>query len=79
MLIQIGGDIDRKNTSECCFSMGSCVVSWFSRKQSYVALSIVEAEHVVACSTNCEVVWLWKLLYDLFDLQMDATCIHCDN
>ena len=23
-----------------------------------------------------EVVWLWKLLSDL---QLDATCIHCDN
>ena len=22
--------IDRKSTSGCCFSMGSCVVSWFS-------------------------------------------------
>ena len=55
------------------------MISWFSRKQSYVALSIAEAEYVVACSASCEVVWLRKLLSDLFDLQMDATCIHCDN
>ena len=34
--------IDRKSTSGCCFSMGSGVISWFSKKQSYVALSIVE-------------------------------------
>ena len=26
--------IDRKSTSGCCFSMGSGVFSWFSRKQS---------------------------------------------
>ena len=68
-----------KSTSGCCFSMGSCVISWFNRKQSYVALSIAEAEYVAACSTNYEVVWLRKLLSDLFDLQLDDTCIYCDN
>ena len=55
------------------------MISWFSKKQSCVALSIVEVEYVVACSASCEEVWLWKLLSDLFDLQMDAACIHCDN
>ena len=44
-----------------------------------MALSIGEAEYVVACSTSCEVVWLRKLLSDLFDLQLDATYIYCDN
>ena len=43
-----------------------------------MALSTTEAEYVVAFSANCEAVWLRKLS-DLFDLQMDATCIHCDN
>ena len=42
-------------------------------------MSIVEAKYVVACSASCEAVWLWKLLSDLFDLQLDATCIYCDN
>ena len=54
-------------------------MSWFSKKQSYVALSIAEAEYVVACSASGEVVWLRKLLSNLFDLQLDATCIYCDN
>ena len=27
-----GSAIDRKSTSGCCFSMGSCVISWFSKK-----------------------------------------------
>ena len=40
-----GSAIDRKRTSGCCFSMGSGVISWFSRKQSCVALSTVEAEY----------------------------------
>ena len=74
-----GSTIDRKSTSGCCFSIGSGVISWFSRKQSYVALSTAEAEYFAACSASCEVVWMRKLLSDLFDLQLDATCIHCDN
>ena len=28
----VGSAIDRKRTSGCCFSMGSGVISWFSRK-----------------------------------------------
>ena len=74
-----GSAIDRKSTSRCCFSMGSGVISWFSRKQSCVALSIAEVEYVTACLASFEAVWLRKLLSDLFDLQMDATCIHYDN
>ena len=48
-------------------------------QQSCVALSIAEAEYVIACSASCEAVRLWKLMSDIFDLQMDVTCIHCDN
>ena len=44
-----------------------------------MALSTSEAEYVSACLASCEVVWLRKLLSVLFDLQMDDTCIYCDN
>ena len=44
-----------------------------------MALSTTEAEYVTSCSTSCEAVWMRKLLSDLFDLQLDATCIYCDN
>ena len=74
-----GSAIDRKSTSGCCFNMGSGVISWFIRKQSCVALSTDEAEYVATCSASCEVVWMRKLLSSLFDLQLDATCIYCDN
>ena len=74
-----GSAIDWKSTSGCCFSMGSGMISWFSRKQSCVAPSTIEAEYVVDCSASCEAVWLRKILSDIFDLQLDATCIHYDN
>ena len=44
-----------------------------------MALCTAEAEYVAACSASYEVVLLKKLLFNLFDLQLDATCIYCDN
>ena len=44
-----------------------------------MALITAEAEYVAACSASCGVVWMRKLLSDLFDIQLDATCIYCDN
>jgi hypothetical protein len=71
--------VDRKSTFGCCFTLRSTMVSWCFRKQSSVALSIVEAEYISLSVAVCEVVWLLKLLTDLFDRDMDPTTIHCDN
>jgi hypothetical protein len=38
-----GSVFDRKITSGCYFSLGSAMISWQSRKQSSIALSIAEA------------------------------------
>ena len=69
----------RKSTSGCCLSLGSDMISWFSWKQSCVVLSTVEVEYVAACSASCNVVWLRKLLSDLFDLRLDVSCVFYDN
>ena len=74
-----GSVSDRKSTSGCCFSLGSAMISWQSRKQSSIVLSTAEAEYIVACSARCEAIWLRKLLTGLFDLEMEATTILCDN
>ena len=55
------------------------MISWFSRKQSSVALSTAEAEYLVAYSTSCEAIWLQKLMSGLFNLELDTTMIICDN
>ena len=70
---------DQKRTSGCCFSLGSMVISWHNQKEMNVALSTTEAEYIASCAASGEVVWLRKMLLGLFDLQMDATCIYCDN
>jgi len=58
---------DRKSTSGCFFGLGSIVVSLFSRKEKYVALSSSEAEYMAASLASCEAIWLHKLLVGLFD------------
>ena len=47
---------DRKSTLGGCFSLGSGIISWHSKKQSSVVLITTEAEYIVACSASCEVV-----------------------
>ena len=41
-----------------------------------MALSTSKAEYIAACLASCEAE---KLLSDLFDLQLDATCIYFNN
>ena len=74
-----GSVLDQKSTSGCCFSLGSAVISWRSQKHTSVALSTTEVKYIVACAASGEVVWLRKMLSGLFDLQLEATCIYCDN
>ena len=70
---------DRKSTSRRCFGLGSAVVSWFSRKQKSVALSLSEAEYMAASQASCEAIWLRKMLVGLFGQRLRPTVIYCDN
>ena len=70
---------DRKSTSGCCFSIGSRVVSWFSMKQKSVGLHSIEAEYMASSMAACEGMWLRKLLAGLFECELEATAVHCDN
>ena len=74
-----GSFSDRRSTSGGCYSLGSAMISWFSRKQSSVALSTTEAEYIVACSASCEAIWIQKLMPGLFNLELDTTVNLCDN
>jgi hypothetical protein len=70
---------DRKSTSSMCFSLGSVMISWGSRKQKSVALSTTEAEYMAACEACTEAMWLRKLISYLFDQIPESTIIYCDN
>jgi hypothetical protein len=75
----VGSVTDHKSNSKCFFSLGSYMILWFSRKQTSVALSTTKVEYMAACLACTEAVWLWKLLSGLFDIELDATSIFCDN
>ena len=74
-----GSVTNRKSTSGCCFSLGETVIAWRSKKQMSVAFNTAEADYIATCSACSEVVWLRKLFSGLFDLELDVTCIYCDN
>jgi hypothetical protein len=71
--------VDRKSTSSYCFSLGSAMISWSSRKQGSIAQSIAEAEYIAASDANREAIWLRKLVSGLFGDRLETTIIHCDN
>jgi len=70
---------DRKSTSGGAFFMGSRLVSWFSKKQSSIALSTAEEEYVAAASCCTQ---LLSMMQTLQDFQITCTppiSILCDN
>ena len=50
--------IERNVTSGGCYCLGSAMISWFSKKQSSVALSTSKAEYIAACFAIWEEIWL---------------------
>ena len=54
-------------------------MSWFNRKQKSVALSLEKVEHMAANMAACEGMWLRKLFSWLFECELDAIAVHCEN
>eukprot|EP00253_Pinus_taeda_P032801 PITA_32801 len=74
------GSVDeRKSTSGGAFYMGSRLVSWFSKKQSSIALSTAEAEYVVATSCCTQLLWMMQTLQDIQITCTPPISILCDN
>lgn len=55
------------------------MVSWSSRKQTSIALSIAEAKYIVANVACCEAILFRKSFSNLFDQMLELTFIYCDN
>eukprot|EP00253_Pinus_taeda_P013309 PITA_13309 len=53
---------DIKSTSGGAFFMGSRLVSWFSKKQSSIALFTAEAEYVAAAPCCTQLLWMMQTL-----------------
>jgi hypothetical protein len=75
-----GGNIDdKKRTSGYTFHFGTSVVSWASRKESIVTLSLAEEEYFVSTSTTCEAVWMRRILKYSLQEQQEPRTIFCDK
>ena len=60
------GDRDtRRSTSGNLFLLGDGAVMWYSKCQTSVALSTVEAEYMALSQATQEAVWLRRLLEEL--------------
>ena len=61
----VGDPTNRRSTNGYCFFLGSSLISWKSKKQTYVTCSNTEAEYRVLADTISEPFWLRWLLKDL--------------
>ncbi|KAK2995750.1 hypothetical protein RJ640_007518 [Escallonia rubra] len=69
-----GGCVDdMKSTSGYCFSLGSGMFSWVSKKQQSVAQSSAEAEYVSASLATSQAIWLRRILEDVREKQEGGT------
>ena len=59
-----GNADDQKSTSGRCFYLGNNLVSWMSKTQNSISLSIVKVEYIVADSCCTQLLWMQKLLLD---------------
>ncbi|GJR43797.1 retrovirus-related pol polyprotein from transposon TNT 1-94 [Tanacetum coccineum] len=73
-----GDYVDRKSTSGICTFVGCCLTSWFSKKQTALAISTTEAEYVSAGKACQQALWMKQALID-YDVRLDDIPIMCDN
>nr|GEV34649.1 copia protein [Tanacetum cinerariifolium] len=59
-----GDYVDQKRTSGICTFVGCCLTSWFSKKQTALAISTTEAEYVSARKACQQALWMKQALID---------------
>ena len=60
--------VERKNTSGICHFLGHSLVSWHSKKQNLVALSITKAEYIATDLCYAQILWMKQHLVILIYL-----------
>nr|GEU72831.1 retrovirus-related Pol polyprotein from transposon TNT 1-94 [Tanacetum cinerariifolium] len=77
-LNHVGDYVDHKSTSGVCTFMGCCLTSWFSQKQTALAISTTEAKYVSAGKACQQALWMKQALID-YGFRLDDIPIMCDN
>jgi hypothetical protein len=62
----------RRRTTGYVFTIGGTTVSWISKMQKVVSLSIIEAEYVAAIKASKEMVWLQRFMEELGKKQSEC-------
>ncbi|GKA30557.1 hypothetical protein Tco_0716862 [Tanacetum coccineum] len=73
-----GDYVNRKSTSNLCTFMGCCLTSWFSKKQTALAISTTEVECVSAEKACQQALWMKQSLVD-YDIVLDDIPVLYDN
>nr|GFA16155.1 copia protein [Tanacetum cinerariifolium] len=73
-----GDYVDQKSTSGICTFVGYCLTSWFSKKQTALAISTTKAEYVSARKACQQALWMKQVLID-YDIRLNDVPIMCDN
>jgi hypothetical protein len=68
----------RRSTTGYVFTVGGKTVSWISKLQKVVALSIMEAEYVVATEASKEMIWLQSFMEELRKKHENSR-LYCDS
>ncbi|GJU52467.1 retrovirus-related pol polyprotein from transposon TNT 1-94 [Tanacetum coccineum] len=73
-----GDYVDRKSTSGICTFVECCLTSWFSKKQTTLAISTTEAEYVSVEKACQQALWMKQALID-YDIRLNDVPIMCEN
>nr|GEY14625.1 copia protein [Tanacetum cinerariifolium] len=73
-----GDNVDRKSTSGICTFVECCLTSWFSKKQTTLAISTTEAKYISAGKACQQALWMKQALID-YDVRLGDVPIMCDN
>ncbi|KAL0445213.1 UNVERIFIED_CONTAM: Copia protein [Sesamum latifolium] len=72
---------EHKSTLGYAFLLGGAAITWCSKKQPCISLSIMEVEYVACTSAVQEAIWLRRFLKSLYISAHidDVVVIYCDN
>ena len=70
---------DRHAISGYAFLIHGGAVSWSTKQQEIIVLSTTKAEYIAITHAAKEILWLWSLISQLFNITLDSTTLFSDN
>ncbi|GKC69326.1 hypothetical protein Tco_1115209 [Tanacetum coccineum] len=74
----MGDVVDRKGKSEICTFVGSCLTSWFLKKQTSLANSITKSDYVAAERACQQALWIKQAFMD-YNITLNEVPTLCDD